>query len=300
MAMRTFVSVVQKGGFSGAARVMGAPKTRISQRVQDLEAALNVRLLQRTTRRVTPTEEGLIYFDKCLQIIEDIEAADRAMHRSGERPEGRLHVTVMSSVAHAVILPRLQDFLATFPFVSLKLLITDRLTNLVEDGIDCAIRGGDMESSSLISRHVCDVPFGLFATPDYLKRGKPIVLATDLQSVDRLVVNKHQTGTVPPWRLYGPEGVLEVDTPPRLECDDDQALLTACINGSGVALFPRPIVSARVRSGELMQVLPEWSGESRPVYIVYPSRRYQAAKLRCFIDWAKELLKAELSEDDVH
>ena len=289
-AMRTFVSVVQNSGFSGAGRAMGVPKTRVSQRIQELEADLNVRLLQRSTRTVTPTDEGRIYFDKCVEILEDIDAAEQAMSRAGEQPEGRLHITVMSSVAHGVILPRLTEFLGAYPAVSIRISVTDRLSSLVEEGIDCAIRGGPLDNSSLISRHLCDVPFGLYAAPAYLAGRPPIVTLEDLDTIDHLSVYSHRTGQSSPWVMSGATGVDEIRAPWRVECDDDQALLTACLAGSGVALCPAISAELFVQSGQLVRVLPDWHSEARPVFLVYPSRRYLAAKLRCFIDWASQIL----------
>lgn len=291
-AIRTFVGVVQHGTFSAAGRALGTPKTRVSQRIQDLEEELETRLLQRNTRNVTLTDDGRVYFEKCLQILDDIDAADRAMRRGGEEAEGRLYVTVMSSVAHAVIIPSLQNFLRSFPNISVKITVTDRLVNLVEDGVDCAIRGGSLDNSSLISRHVQDVPFKLFASPGYLDKCGPILSHKDLTRVDRLGLTNQRTGVAQSWSAPSATVAKEPGATLRVECDDDQALLAACAAGAGVAMLAQLSAVPLVRSGLLAPVLPEWVADVRPIYLVYPSRRYMAAKLRCFIDWAAHEIQA--------
>ena len=289
-AMRNFVSVVQNGGFSGAARVLGVPKSRVSQRISDLEAALSTRLLHRTTRAVSTTEEGRFYYERCLVILEEIDAADQAMHRGGEEPSGRLTVSAMSGVARALLLPRIADFSARYPKVSLRLSVTDRLANLTEEGIDCAIRGGALENSTMISRHLRDVGFALYAAPGYLSVRSPILKPEDLAGHDLIQVIRQRGGTGG-WLLRGGGGDAMVDHPPRLETDDDDAALAAAMAGAGIALCPDFAVQGPLAQGKLVTVLPGWAAPSRPVYLVYPTRRFVSARLRCFIDWASAAIR---------
>lgn len=290
-AMRSFVSVVQNGGFSGAARALGVPKSRVSQRVSDLEAALATRLLQRTTRAVSTTEEGRFYYERCLVILEEIDAADQAMHRGGEEPSGRLTVSAMSGVARALLLPKIADFSARYPKVSLRLSVTDRLANLTEEGIDCAIRGGALENSTMISRHLRDVGFALYAAPGYLLGRPPIQAPEDLAAHELIQVIR-QRGGAGGWRLGNGEREAVVDQIARLETDDDDAALAAAVAGAGIALCPDFAVQGPVAQGKLVPVLPGWAAPSRPVYLVYPTRRYVSARLRCFIDWASAAIRA--------
>lgn len=290
-AMRSFVSVVQNGGFSGAARVLGLPKSRVSQRISDLEAALATRLLHRTTRAVSTTEEGRFYYERCLVILEEIDAADQAMHRGGEEPSGRLTVSAMSGVARALLLPRIADFSARYPKVSLRLSVTDRLANLTEEGIDCAIRGGALENSTMISRHLRDVGFALYAAPAYLSGRKPLLKPDDLAAHDLIQVVRQRGGTGG-WLLRSGGGSeAMVEHPPRLETDDDAAALAAAVAGAGIALCPDFAVQVPVAEGRLIPVLPGWAAPTRPVYLVYPTRRYVSARLRCFIDWASAAIR---------
>lgn len=289
-AMRSFVSVVQNGGFSGAARVLGVPKSRVSQRVSDLEAALSMRLLHRTTRAVSATEEGRFYYERCLVILEEIDAADQAMHRGGEEPAGRLTVSAMSGVARALLLPRIADFSARYPKVSLRLSVTDRLANITEEGIDCAIRGGALENSTMISRHLRDVGFALYAAPAYLASRTPIRQPEDLAAHDLIQVIRQRGGSGG-WTLHDGEREVAVVHAPRLETDDDDAALAAAVAGTGIALCPDFAAQRPVAEGKLVPVLPGWAAPSRPVYLVYPTRRYVSARLRCFIDWASAAIR---------
>ncbi|RYE50358.1 MAG: LysR family transcriptional regulator, partial [Hyphomicrobiales bacterium] len=182
-AMRTFVAVVDAGSFSNAALRLSIPKTRVSQRVQELEAALSTRLLYRTTRVVSLTEEGRTYFDKCARILADIDDIEQTLSMVGEKPTGRLRVSTMSLVSRYFLLPRIADFQSAFPQISLNLSVSDRLANLNEAGLDCAIRGGALESSSLISRHIRDVSFSLYAASHW-NAGRSIAAPEDLSGAD--------------------------------------------------------------------------------------------------------------------
>lgn len=291
-AMRTFVAVVDCGSFSAAAQVLAVPKTRVSQRIQELEAALSTRLLNRTTRAVSLTEEGRLYADHCIRILHDIDAAEQMLSRSADSPVGRLRVSCMGLVAQGLLLPRLPEFHAAHPGISLTLSVTDRLANLNESGLDCAIRGGQLESSSLISRHLRDVGFGLYAAPDLLERAPPIRTPADLANLPLIKVLGQKDGVARDWPLHGPGGTVLIDAPARLETDDDQTALGAALAGVGVALCPHFAAAPALRAGQLRRVLPDWSPPARPIFAIYPSRRYPSAKLGCFLDWAETVIRA--------
>lgn len=290
-AMRSFVAVVQNGSFSAAAASLGTPKTRISQRVQELEAALSTRLLYRTTRVISLTEEGRLYFDKCIQIIEEIEATEQALGSLGEQPQGRLRVSCMGLVARQILLPAIPAFFARYPRISINLSVTDRLINLTEEGYDCAIRGGNLESSSLICRHIRDVGFGLYAAPGWLRQKRPLRSPDDLANLDLIKLIGQRDGMIRHWELIGPDGLRMEESRARLEVDDDQAALEAALAGSGLALCPDFAAAPHIPGGRLARVLPEWSGPVRPVYAVYPARRHPSAKLRAFMDWAESVIR---------
>lgn len=291
-AMRSFVAVVKYGSFSAAATSMGAPKTRISQRVQDLEAALSTRLLYRTTRVISLTEEGCIYFDKCVQILEEIDSTERSLASLGEQPQGLLRVSCMSLVARRLLLPAIPAFLARHPLISVNLSVTDRIINLTEHGYDCAIRGGNLESSTLICRHIRNMDFGLYAAPAWLSRNRPIHSPADLAHVDLIKIFSQRDGTIRHWELVGPHGPVSEKSRARLEVDDDQAAIEAALAGGGLALCPEFAAAPHVPGDKLVRVLPEWSETARPVYAIYPRLQYPSAKLRAFLEWAGAVIRA--------
>lgn len=287
-AMRTFVAVVDAGGFSKAALVLSVPKTRVSQRIQELETVLAARLLYRTTRVVSLTEEGRLYYDSCLRILADIDDVEQALGQAGDMPSGRLRVSAMSLFARHLLVPRLAEFQAAHPLLSITLSVSDRIANLNEAGLDCAIRGGALESSSLISRHVRDAGFGLYASTGWHRRDR-IRGPGDLEGADLIKTLGARDGMGRAWDLDGPAGKIVIDMPARLETDDDQAALDAALAGAGVLLCADFAATSHVRAGELYRVLPDWSAPARPIYAIYPTRRHLSAKLRCFLAWLDEI-----------
>ena len=290
-AMRTFVTVVRLGSFSAAAASMGAPKTRMSQRVRELEAALSTRLLHRTTRMISLTEDGRVYYEKCLHILDEIDSTERALGRLGDEPQGRLRVSCMSLIARQVLLPRIDDFLARYPEISLNLSVTDRIVNLVEDGCDCAIRGGKLENSALISRHIRTVGFGLYAAPRWVGANRAVHAPSDLQGLDLIKIASQRDGTIRHWELVRQDDKAGQDSRARLEIDDDQAAIDAALSGAGIVLCPDFIAAPYAAAGRLVRVLPEWSAPAKPIYAIYPSRQHLSAKLRCFLDWADRIIR---------
>lgn len=289
-AMRTFVAVLDAGSFSGAAVALGVPKTRVSQRVQELEAALSVRLLYRTTRALSLTDEGRIYHEKCVQILEEIDATETALGRKHETPTGRLRVSCMSLLARSLLLPRIAEFQRLYPNVQITLSVSDRLANLTETGFDCALRGGKLENSSMISRHLGEFRFGLFASPDWVaRRGLPDQVG-DLTADQCIMMTSQKDGQTRPWDLRGPEAACTIAGPAGFETDDDQAALDAALAGAGIVLCAEFAAAQHLRDGKLVRILPQWSGVNRPIYFIYPTRRFLAAKLRCFLDWSTAVI----------
>ena len=289
-AMRTFVTVTKTGSFSAAAKVLSVPKTRVSQRIQDLEAALLVRLLHRTTRVLSLTEEGRAYLPKCEQILEEIDAAEQSIRIARSDAVGRLRLSCTSIVARSLIIPKMDEFLTAHPNVSVSLSLTDRLTNLQEAGLDCAIRGGRMEDSSLISRHLADYGFGLYAANALLADHPAIAAPEQLQQLPLIKVIGQRDGQARHWSLSCGDRMMLEDTPARIETDDDQGALECALGGLGIVLTPHFSAAPHVKLGTLTRVLPDWSAADRPLFAIYPSRSYVPAKLRVFLDWVAGLV----------
>ena len=289
-AMRTFVTVAKAGSFSAAAQMMSVPKTRVSQRIQELEAALLVRLLHRTTRVVSLTEEGRTYLPKCEQILEDVDQAEQAVSSVRSDPSGRLSLSCTSIVARSLILPRLGEFLTACPNVSISVSITNRIVNLQEAGLDCAIRGGLLQNSSLISRRLADVGFGIYAATEFMAGRSAISAPDQLQHLPLIKVVGQRDGQVRHWQLSSGAGTMVEASSARVEMDDDQGALECAVSGAGLALTPHFAAAPHVRAGTLTRVLPEWSALDLPIHAIYPSRRFVPAKLRRFLDWVAGLM----------
>lgn len=289
-AMRTFVTVARTGSFSAAAQVLSVPRTRVSQRIQDLEAALLVRLLHRTTRALSLTEEGRAYLPKCEHILEELDAADQAINSDRTDAVGRLRLSCMSIVARSLIIPRLDEFLAAHPRMSVSLSLTDKIVNLQESGLDCAIRGGQLEDSSLVSRHLADCGFGIYAAPRLIAEAPPLQSPEDLRQLPLVKVVGQRDGLVRHWPLSCNGRTWVEDSAARIEMDDDQGALDCALAGAGLVLIPHFAAVPHLATRTLVRVLPDWSAPDRPIYVIFPSRRYVPTKLRVFLDWLAGLM----------
>jgi DNA-binding transcriptional LysR family regulator len=295
-AMTTFATVVEVGSFTGAAEVLGLPKARVSQRVSDLERALGVRLLQRTTRALSLTEDGQAYVSKCQAILQEIDELEGALKGGAVAPRGRLRVEALVSVARWVLAPQLHEFQARYPGIQLRLGGTDRVSHLLAEGIDCAIRGGALADSGQIARHACDVRLGLYAAPAYLQAAGAPQQPQDLARHRRL---SWLPGPRDPfaWPLeaggeaFELTGAVELPGTCGVQFDDPDAAIAACMAGGGICPGAPFAVAHWVRAGALVPVLAHWSFAARPIHIVYPSNKHLSARVRCFVDWALELMQ---------
>lgn len=289
-AMKSFVAVVDAGSFTRAAELQALPKARVSQRISDLEAALGVRLLHRSTRALRLTRDGEVYLERCRQILQDIDEVEDALKGSASAPAGSIHVDVLSSIARWVIGPRLHEFQRLFPNLALRLGSSDRVSNLLEEGIDCAIRGGSLEDSALVARHVADVTIGLYAAPGYLKAAAPLQAPEDLWKHRRMTWFSPRGGGRLAWQLENGGQCITFQEAEALQFEDPDVAIAACVAGAGVCPAAPFAVEAYVRSGLLMPVLPQWHWKPRPIHIVYPTRKHLSTKVRCFVDWSHALM----------
>ena len=174
-AMEAFVGVVDTGGFTRAAELLGQPKASVSASISELEAHLKVRLLHRTTRRVTVTADGAAFYERCVRILEDLRDAEETFSSRQASPSGRLRVDVPSPFARMLLIPALPAFYARYPEIQLTMGVSDRLIDIIGENVDCVVRGGEITDQSLIARHVGDLQLGIYATPGYLQRaGTPM------------------------------------------------------------------------------------------------------------------------------
>ncbi len=284
-AIRTFIQVVELGRFSRAAEAMSIPAARVSQRIKDLEEDLGVHLLTRTTKAMNLTDEGQRYFDACKGLVEGLKDAEDEIAGHTAQPVGRLRVEAISSVARSILAPRLAGFSSIHPDIEIQLGCSDRLVNLAMAGVDCALRGGDLEDSSYRSKLLCNVTFGIYRSPTLTI---PVTTPQDLAAAPRVCTFDPISGRQLPWHLERGRERYTVGHRGLTSYDDIDAALAATCTGMGFVSAPVFLAAPRVRSGELVPVLPEWTSGAKPLYAVFPPGRNIPRRLRVFIDWAEE------------
>jgi DNA-binding transcriptional LysR family regulator len=252
--VRIFTQVVESGSFTKAAKQLSMPKSTVSRRVGQLEDRLGVLLLQRTTRSLSLTHAGEIYFSRTSRIIDEIEDAEAAVHELQTEPRGLLRVTTPGDFGG--VLPGLiAGFQERYPLVNLVVFPTGRRVDLVAEGYDLALRAGSVSDSSLVSRTLLRSHLSLFASPDYLKDHDPICHPSDLSNHRCVIFGRD--GVEARWRLIGPDGPLEVEVSGRLAVQDFEILRATVLGGAGVAFMPHLSGSEQLREGRLVHLLPD-------------------------------------------
>ncbi|XHS79221.1 LysR substrate-binding domain-containing protein [Burkholderiaceae bacterium UC74_6] len=289
-----FAAVVTHGGFSGAARALGIPKSRLSRRVAELEQRLAVRLLQRSTRSVSVTEVGAAFFAHCESMSASATAAYEVAARAHAKPSGRLRVSCPIGVAHLFIAPVLPAFLLAHPEVRLDLELTNRRVDLIGEGYDIAIRiRSALEDSDLVIRQLGRSDQILVAAPAFIAMHGPIETPEDLSGV-RGLGPAGVRGDRPRWSLVSPEGTpLEIDYQPCLATDDVYLMSRMAVAGVGVAQLPFHVCEDDLRQGRLIDLLPGHRPPAHQLHAVYPTRRGMVPALKAFID----LLATEIPQD---
>jgi len=280
-SMATFVKVVESGGFSAAARALGISPSMVTTHVRALEERLAVRLLNRSTRKVSLTEAGHAYYERCLQILTDVDEAERIAEALQSTPRGTLRLNTSVAIP-PFLAPVIAEFASLYPEVSVNLAMTDRMVDLVEEGFDLAVRNMSVPDSSLIARCVATYRFVVCGSPGYLAaRGVPREPA-DLVHHNCLIYSHSAWGNE--WHFSGPEGEQSVAVVGNLQANSDNALRLAAVHGQGLALAPSFLLIDEIRSGRLVPVLAEFLQADHAVNAIYPHRRHLSAKVRSFID----------------
>ena len=279
-----FVQVVRCGSFAEAARRLGVPPNTLSRRVQQLEAQLGTRLMQRSTRHLTLTSAGQVFLERCSGAVEGLMDAGEELLAVNQEPSGLVRVAAPADFFDFFAMEWLTEFLAAHPKVRVDFVLSDGRADLIADRIDVALRGGILEDSSLFARKVLDAGNdGLVASPAYVARqGVPDTLQ-DLAGHDCLVFG-HPSGKAT-WRVTGPDGAqAEVQVSGRFSGNTAQALRKAALAGLGIALLPSTLTQRDLRAGLLVPVLPEYRRQGHGVHMVYPSRRYLPLAVSAFMD----------------
>ena len=286
--MRVFARVVEVGSFSAAGRELGAAPSSVSRQIGDLEYELGVRLFHRTTRKLSLTEAGRLYYGRAAKILIEVDEAKLAVSQGDGTPSGILRLSAPASLGRHHIAPALAAFHEKYPAVQVVMAVTDRLVDLVEEGFDLAIRVGRMRDSSLIARLIGTGRRIVSAAPAYLERtGVPQVPA-DLADHNCLTFRSHPGSNV--WRFKGPAGTSEVRARGSLFANDGEALAAAAVAGLGVILVPEWLTGKELRRGRLVELMPGFQAVPRetPLYAVYAHQRHLPPKVRAFVDFLVE------------
>jgi len=279
--MASFVKVVESGGFSAAARTLSMSPSMVTAHVQSLEERLGVRLLNRSTRRVSLTEVGHAYYERCLQILAEADDADQIAQALQSTPRGTLRLNTSIAIP-PLLAPVVAEFVALYPEVSVNLTMSDRMIDLVEEGFDLAVRNMSVPDSSLVVRRVATYRFVVCGAPGYLAaRGIPGQPA-DLSQHNCLVYSHSAWGNE--WRFAGPDGEQSVAVEGNLQANSDNALRLAAVHGQGLALAPSFLLIEEIKSGRLVPVLTEFLQTEHAINAIYPHRHHLSAKVRSFID----------------
>jgi LysR family transcriptional regulator for bpeEF and oprC len=288
-AMQVFVRVVETGAMTRAADSLGLPKATATTLIQQLEAALGVKLLNRTTRSVSVTTDGAAYYPRCVAILAQVKDTEESLTQRHATPGGRLRVEVPTLMARLVIVPALSSFFTRYPRIDLQLGCSERRSDLIEDGIDCAVWSGELEDSTLIARRVGLLYFGTCASPAYLAvHGVPH--HPDQLSAHRCINHfSPRTGKTFEWVFAKNTERIQTALRGPVALDDENCYVAAAESGLGIAQIPAFVLKEAMERGRLDLVLGDWVPEPVPLNVVYPQNRHLSSKIRVFVDWVAEL-----------
>jgi LysR family transcriptional regulator, regulator for bpeEF and oprC len=289
-----FVRIADSGGFSKAADSLNMPKPTVTKLIQDLEAHLRVKLLQRSTRKVTVTEEGRRCYERATRILADVEEMGALFADAGGGPRGRLRVDIGSSLANLILLPHLPAFRRRYPEIQLQIGVSDREVDLIADGVDCVIRGGALTDTSLVARRIASLDWGTYASASYLaERPAPVHPHALRDGHDLAGYFSSRTGRVFPMLFERGKERLQID-PSALAgvcVNESTAHLTALVSGLGIGQTFGFMARPWLASGDLVELLPDWSRPLHPLHLVFPQSKHDSARMRVFVDWVLDVFE---------
>ncbi|MEK9662168.1 MAG: LysR family transcriptional regulator [Alphaproteobacteria bacterium] len=290
--MDLFVRAVDTGSFSETARAMNLTPSAVSKQIARLEDRLGARLFNRTTRRLAPTEEGRAYYERCRQILADVEESEAAVSQLNATPRGVLRVNMPLVFGRRHVVPAFAEFLRLYPDVHLDVTMTDQFVDPIAEGVDMLIRVGELKDSSLIARKLAGARRVVAAAPSYwTERGKPQQPA-DLAGHNCLTYTYLSSGN--DWRMTGPDGKEHVvAVSGNLAANNGEALLEAALDGLGIVLLPTWMCGPELQSGTLEEVLSDFTLSEPSVHAIYPPGRHLSAKVRAFVDFLVEHFKQQ-------
>jgi LysR family transcriptional regulator, regulator for bpeEF and oprC len=302
LALRVFVRIAESGAFSKAADSLNIPRPTVTKLIQDLERHLGAKLLQRTTRRVSVTPEGAAYYERASRLIAELEEMDESAAKARSQPRGRLRVDIGSSLANVILIPALPGFRARYPDIHVDLGVGDRPVDLIGEGVDCVIRGGELADTSLVARRIAHLDYVTCASPLYFgARGVPKhpseLTVHDSGTKGKTRVPGHAivgyfsslTGKPFPLDFHRGDESLAVEGQTVVAVNESTAHLSALLTGMGIGQTFRFMAAPHLARGKLRTVLDDWTRPRHPLHLVYPSNRHLNSKLRVFADWVTEV-----------
>lgn len=288
-AMKVFTRVVESHSFVKAAESLQMATPQVSRMVQALEAHLGARLLNRTTRSISVTEEGEAYYERCIRVLTEVEEMESELAHAKLNPKGTVRVNLPSLIAKTAIIPVLPEFFARYPDIQIEMGLSDRQVDIIEEGVDCVIRTGELEDSGLVARRIGNMPRITCAAPSYLEKyGEPKTL-DDLR--DHIAVNyiSSTTGRVRAWDFLVGDRIESIDMRSMIAVNEVDSYVSCGLHGLGIlkgAVFP---LSPYIHKGALREILKDYPSPPRPVSIMYPRNRHLPRKVRVFADWVAEV-----------
>jgi DNA-binding transcriptional LysR family regulator len=291
-AMQAFARVVETGSFTKAAGTLHMSRTSVTQLVQQLEARLRVKLLNRTTRQVNVTADGAAYYERVLRVLADVDDAETSLSGASTSPRGRLRVDVPSPLARMILIPALPAFYAQHPDIQLDMGASDRMVDIIGENVDCVVRGGELTDQSLMARHIADLQLGVYAAPRYLRLAGTPTHPKELEDTHHRIVGFlwARTGKAVPYAMHSGDDSVKVQGRHALSVDDGNAYLAAGLAGLGILWLPDYMAKPHLASGELVPLFRAWRLDPMPLYIAFPPNRHVSAKLRVFIEWVAALM----------
>lgn len=290
-AMRVFLRVIQTGSFSAAAREQNTSQATVSKKISALEDKLGVKLITRTSRELSLTQAGQEYFGHCVSILQEIDEVEANVRSQVSTPKGTLRIAAPAPIARMLLAPLIAEFLNEYPEIEVDLVIDERHIDLVAEGIDIAIRAKKLEDSSLIARPLFRNPLQLVASPDYLAKHDTPTRPSDLKSHNCIVYTFNRS--LNNWHFI--EDNQEVSIPVRgsVRSNSGETNLELALAGLGITQLPIWMMDRYLESGELVQVLNDFSSDTVPINAIYPHSRHIPLKIRCFVDFIQEKLRGK-------
>ncbi|HRP98247.1 MAG TPA: LysR substrate-binding domain-containing protein [Rhodocyclaceae bacterium] len=289
-AMQVFTRVVEANSFTQAADSLGLPRATVTTTIQKLERRLRVRLLNRTTRKISLTQDGASYYERCMNILAEVEEAEASFHDVERGPHGRLRIDVPPAIGRLILVPMLCEFQSRYPDIDLVIGMSDRPVNMVQEAVDCVIRVGEIKDSSMVARRLGTFQGVTCAAPSYLERhGEP-------KTIEDLVQHKAVHYFTPNGRVLDWDLVIDGESIPikmkgAVAVNDADAYLACGLQGFGMIQPPRFMAYEHLKSGALVEVLPQWQPAPLPISVVYLYNRHLSPKVRVFVDWVVALFE---------